>query len=138
MRMGTSSLSHTRQEILTPDFYGLGGFDMMPWCSSPLRRGECQQGSNKQDGSSTTESKPNANLVEMPVKPMQKEKRQRSTTPCSSTTMRKRKPAQNSSASEKAGSEIWQLPVSPSSPSSPSLPHWALLPCRRARSTLAC
>lgn len=61
--------------ILTPDFYGLGGFDMMP--VAQLTAGE-EANANKAATSKTTtpaaESKPNANLVEMPVKPMQKEK----------------------------------------------------------------
>ena len=61
--------------ILTPDFYGLGGFDMMP--VAQLTAGE-EANANKAATSKTTtptaESKPNANLVEMPAKPMQKEK----------------------------------------------------------------
>ena len=61
--------------ILTPDFYGLGGFDMTP--VAQLTAGE-EANANKAATSKTTtpaaESKPNANLVEMPVKPMQKEK----------------------------------------------------------------
>ena len=61
--------------ILTPDFYGLGGFDMMP--VAQLTAGE-EANTNKAATSKTTtpaaESKPNANFVEMPVKPMQKEK----------------------------------------------------------------
>lgn len=61
--------------ILTPDFYGLGGFDMMP--VAQLTAGE-EANANKAATSKTTtpaaESKPNANLVEMPVKPTQKEK----------------------------------------------------------------
>lgn len=61
--------------ILTPDFYGLGGFDMMP--VAQLTAGE-EANANKAAKSKTTtpaaESKPNANLVEMPAKPMQKEK----------------------------------------------------------------
>ena len=62
--------------ILTPDFYGLGGFDMMP--VAQLTAGE-EANANKAAATSkmaapTAESKPNANLAEMPVKPMQKEK----------------------------------------------------------------
>lgn len=62
--------------ILTPDFYGLGGFDMMP--VAQLTAGE-EANANKTAAPSkmaapAAESKPNANLVEMPVKPMQKEK----------------------------------------------------------------
>lgn len=61
--------------ILTPDFYGLGGFDMMP--VAQLTAGE-EANANKAATSKTAapaaESKPNANLVEMPAKPMQKEK----------------------------------------------------------------
>lgn len=62
--------------ILTPDFYGLGGFDMMP--VAQLTAGE-EANANKAAAPSkmaapAAESKPNANLVEMPVKPMQKEK----------------------------------------------------------------
>ena len=61
--------------ILTPDFYGLGGFDMMP--VAQLTAGE-EANANKAAKNKTTtpaaESKPNANLVEMPAKPMQKEK----------------------------------------------------------------
>lgn len=62
--------------ILTPDFYGLGGFDMMP--VAQLTAGE-EANANKNAATSkmaapAAESKPNANLVEMPVKPMQKEK----------------------------------------------------------------
>ena len=62
--------------ILTPDFYGLGGFDMMP--VAQLTAGE-EANANKAAATSkmaapAAESKPNANLVEMPVKPMQKEK----------------------------------------------------------------
>ena len=62
--------------ILTPDFYGLGGFDMMP--VAQLTAGE-EANANKIAATSkmaapAAESKPNANLVEMPVKPMQKEK----------------------------------------------------------------
>ena len=61
--------------ILTPDFYGLGGFDMMP--VAQLTAGE-EANANKAATSKTTtptaESKPNANLVEIPAKPMQKEK----------------------------------------------------------------
>lgn len=61
--------------ILTPDFYGLGGFDMMP--VAQLTAGK-EANANKAATSKMTtpaaESKPNANLVEMPVKPMQKEK----------------------------------------------------------------
>ena len=61
--------------ILTPDFYGLGGFDMMP--VAQLTAGE-EANANKtatsKTATPTTESKPNANLVEMPAKPMQKEK----------------------------------------------------------------
>ena len=61
--------------ILTPDFYGLGGFDMMPVAQLTA----CEEANtNKAATSKTTtpaaESKPNANLVEMPAKPMQKEK----------------------------------------------------------------
>lgn len=66
--------------ILTPDFYGLGGFDMMP--VAQLTAGE-EANANKAATSKTTtpaaESKPNANLVEMPVKPMQKEKEKEAT-----------------------------------------------------------
>ena len=43
--------------ILTPDFYGLGGFDMLPVA---------------QLSAPTAESKPKADIVEMPVQPMQK------------------------------------------------------------------
>lgn len=62
--------------ILTPDFYGLGGFDMMP--VAQLTAGE-EANANKTAAPSkmaapAAESKPNANLAEMPVKPMQKEK----------------------------------------------------------------
>lgn len=62
--------------ILTPDFYGLGGFDMMP--VAQLTAGE-EANANKNAATSkmaapAAESKPNANLAEMPVKPMQKEK----------------------------------------------------------------
>ena len=62
--------------ILTPDFYGLGGFDMMP--VAQLTAGE-EANANKNAATSkmaapAAESKPNANLVEMPAKPMQKEK----------------------------------------------------------------
>lgn len=62
--------------ILTPDFYGLGGFDMMP--VAQLTAGE-EANANKNAATSkmaapAAESKPNANLVEMPVKPMLKEK----------------------------------------------------------------
>lgn len=62
--------------ILTPDFYGLGGFDMMP--VAQLTAGE-EANANKAAAPSkmaapAAESKPNANLAEMPVKPMQKEK----------------------------------------------------------------
>lgn len=61
--------------ILTPDFYGLGGFDMMP--VAQLTAGE-ETNANKTAAPSkmaapAAESKPSANLVEMPVKPMQKE-----------------------------------------------------------------
>lgn len=61
--------------ILTPDFYGLGGFDMMP--VAQLTAGEeanANKAATSKTAAPTTESKPNANLVEMPVKPMQKEK----------------------------------------------------------------
>ena len=61
--------------ILTPDFYGLGGFDMMP--VAQLTAGEEANANKAATGKTaapTTESKPNANLVEMPAKPMQKEK----------------------------------------------------------------
>ena len=61
--------------ILTPDFYGLGGFDMMP--VAQLTAGEeanANKAATSKAAAPTTESKPNANLVEMPVKPMQKEK----------------------------------------------------------------
>lgn len=61
--------------ILTPDFYGLGGFDMMP--VAQLTAGEEANANKTATGKTaapTTESKPNANLVEMPAKPMQKEK----------------------------------------------------------------
>lgn len=62
--------------ILTPDFYGLGGFDMMP--VAQLTAGE-EANANKAAATSkmaapAAESKPNANLVEMPVKPILKEK----------------------------------------------------------------
>ena len=61
--------------ILTPDFYGLGGFDMMP--VAQLTAGEeanANKAATSKTAAPTTESKPNANLVEMPAKPMQKEK----------------------------------------------------------------
>lgn len=61
--------------ILTPDFYGLGGFDMMP--VAQLTAGEeanTNKAATSKTAAPTTESKPNANLVEMPAKPMQKEK----------------------------------------------------------------
>lgn len=61
--------------ILTPDFYGLGGFDMMP--VAQLTAGEeanANKAASSKTAAPTTESKPNANLVEMPAKPMQKEK----------------------------------------------------------------
>lgn len=61
--------------ILTPDFYGLGGFDMMP--VAQLTAGEeanTNKAATSKTAAPTTESKPNANFVEMPVKPMQKEK----------------------------------------------------------------
>ena len=61
--------------ILTPDFYGLGGFDMTP--VAQLTAGEeanANKAATSKTAAPTTESKPNANLVEMPVKPMQKEK----------------------------------------------------------------
>lgn len=61
--------------ILTPDFYGLGGFDMMP--VAQLTAGEeanANKAATSKTAAATTESKPNANLVEMPAKPMQKEK----------------------------------------------------------------
>jgi len=61
--------------ILTPDFYGLGGFDMMP--VAQLTAGEeanANKAATSKTAAPTTESKPNANLVEMPVKPTQKEK----------------------------------------------------------------
>ena len=61
--------------ILTPDFYGLGGFDMMP--VAQLTAGEeanTNKAATSKAAAPTTESKPNANLVEMPAKPMQKEK----------------------------------------------------------------
>ena len=61
--------------ILTPDFYGLGGFDMMP--VAQLTAGEeanTNKAATSKTAAATTESKPNANLVEMPAKPMQKEK----------------------------------------------------------------
>ena len=61
--------------ILTPDFYGLGGFDMMP--VAQLTAGEeanANKAATSKTAAPTTESKLNANLVEMPAKPMQKEK----------------------------------------------------------------
>lgn len=62
--------------ILTPDFYGLGGFDMMP--VAQLTAGEeanaTKNAATSKMAAPAAESKPNANLVEMPVKPMQKEK----------------------------------------------------------------
>ena len=66
--------------ILTPDFYGLGGFDMMP--VAQLTAGEeanANKAATSKTAAPTTESKPNANLVEMPVKPMQKEKEKEAT-----------------------------------------------------------
>lgn len=61
--------------ILTPDFYGLGGCDMMP--VAQLTAGEeanANKAATSKTAAPTTESKPNANLVEMPAKPIQKEK----------------------------------------------------------------
>lgn len=61
--------------ILTPDFYGLGGFDMMPVAQLTAgKEANANKAATSKMTTSAAESKPNANLVEMPVKPMQKEK----------------------------------------------------------------
>lgn len=127
---GNISFEPCEAGILTPDFYGLGGFDMLP--IAQIDNGE-QQNENQNVAMTVNLAK-----EEQPVKKRQKHLLLQPTIRYSSQKKRKKRKRLNSSASRRAGCAIWQQPASPSSPSSPSLLHSEVLLSRRARLTRGC